>query len=261
MGSPKVAVKAVTKRFQVGTSNVVALNSVSLEVAKGEFCSIVGPSGCGKSTLLRLVARLETFEKGEIQIVQEDPSRPLCNMIFQEQSAFPWMTVRQNIGYGLRMRGVQRAQIAKVVDYYLDAVRLKQFAGAYPYQLSGGMRQRVSIARAFANDPELLLMDEPFAALDALTKTVMADELLGLWEQAKKTVIYVTHSLEEAILLSDRVMVMTARPGTFKAQISVDFPRPRSPEIKDSAHFLALHAEIWNHLRDEVVGVAIGVPN
>lgn len=259
MASPKVLAKEVTKRFLVGNGHVTALSAVSLEVAKGEFCSIVGPSGCGKSTFLRLVAQLETFEEGDIKIMREDPSRPLCTMIFQEQSAFPWMTVRENIGYALRMRGVQRAEVDKVVDYYLEAVRLKQFAAAYPYQLSGGMRQRVSIARAFANDPEMLLMDEPFAALDALTKVVMADELLSLWEQSKKTVVYVTHSLEEAILLSDRVVVMTARPGRIKAQIAIDFPRPRNPRIKDSARFAELHAEIWNLLRDEVAGVALGL--
>jgi NitT/TauT family transport system ATP-binding protein len=258
MTSPKVIAKDVTKRFRVDDGNVTALSSVSLQVDKGEFCSIVGPSGCGKSTFLRLVAQLETFEQGSIRIMREEPSRPLCTMIFQEQSAFPWMTVRGNIGYGLRMRGVQPSEVKRVVDYYLEAVRLKQFATAYPYQLSGGMRQRVSIARAFANDPELLLMDEPFAALDALTKVVMADELLSLWEQSKKTVIYVTHSLEEAILLSDRVVVMTARPGRIKAEIAVDFPRPRNPDIKDSAHFGELHVQIWNLLRDEVTGVALG---
>jgi NitT/TauT family transport system ATP-binding protein len=253
-GGAKIEVRGLGKSFTLNNERIEAVRDFDLTIATGEFVSIVGPSGCGKSTLLRILAGLDRHTTGTASIRREDRTRPLLNMIFQEQSAFPWMRVADNVAYGLRMRRERPAVIAERVDYWLRAVGLERFARAFPYQLSGGMRQRVAIARAFANDPEILLMDEPFAALDALTKTVMQDELLRLWEDTRKTVAYVTHSLEEALALSDRIVVMTARPGQIKAIIPVPFGRPREGvAIKSDPRYGALYSEIWNLLHEEVV--------
>jgi NitT/TauT family transport system ATP-binding protein len=176
-------------------------------------------------------------------------------MIFQEQSVFPWMTVEENVGYGLRMRRLPPRVCRETVRYYLDKVGLSGFARAYPFQLSGGMKQRVSVARAFANDPEVLLMDEPFASLDEQTKILLQEELLRIWEGSKKTVIFITHSIDEAVALGDRVLVMTARPGRIKAVVPVTLPRPRSVlELKGTPAFAELGGTVWALLRNEVVG-------
>ena len=250
----KISAVSVSKTYGAGDRKVVAIGDVSLEVPDGQFLSIVGPSGCGKSTFLRILAGLEVHTAGHIEIMREREDVPLLNVVFQEQSAFPWFTVRQNVGYGLRMRGMPTAEIKEKVDYWIAAVGLTDFEQSYPHQLSGGMKQRVSIARALANDPEVLLMDEPFAALDALTKTVLQDELLSLWEQNRKTVVYVTHSLDEAVTLSDRIAVMSARPGRIRQIFEVPFERRRDAhEIKKDPRYGELVEMIWSILHEEVV--------
>jgi len=217
---------------------------------------IVGPSGCGKTTLLRIVAGLEQLSYGEVHVARDgsDTARPSNSMIFQEQSLFPWMTVRDNVSYGLRMRHVPKRTWSSTVDEYLSKVGLTQFAGAYPHQLSGGMKQRASIARAFANDPEVLLMDEPFAALDEQNKILLQEELLRIWDETRKTVLFITHSIDEALVLSDRVLVMTAHPGRIKADLAIDFPRPREVyRLKASPEFGQAAFRVWELLREEVM--------
>jgi NitT/TauT family transport system ATP-binding protein len=259
VGSPehttKIAVRQLSKTFSLGSVGLEALRSTNLTVAAGEFCSIVGPSGCGKTTLLRILAGLESPSTGELEITRENGSvRPLNSMVFQEQSVFPWMTVEANVGFGLEMRGVRGATRRQIVADYIAKVGLEGFARAYPHQLSGGMKQRVAVARAFANDPEILLMDEPFASLDEQTKIVLQDELLRIWEGSQKTVLFITHSIEEAVVLSDRVLVMTARPGRIKADVRIELPRPRSVyELRASPDFAELVGQIWSLLRDEVI--------
>ncbi len=260
---PRIAVRHLAKRFQIGGTSVLALDGLNLSVGDGEFCCIVGPSGCGKSTLLRILAGLERQSAGEVLLESRDPARPLTAMVFQEQSVFPWMSVEQNVGYGLRMRGVHPTVRRDVVRHYLEKVGLSRFARAYPHQLSGGMRQRVAVARAFATDAQVLLMDEPFASVDEQTRAFLQEELLRIWEAGagapagagtpRKTVVYITHSIDEALVLGDRVLVMTARPGQVKAEVPVDLARPRSVyELKSTAAFAELVARVWQPLRQEV---------
>jgi NitT/TauT family transport system ATP-binding protein len=215
---------------------------------------IVGPSGCGKTTLLRILAGLETASAGTIEVdVPAGSDRPDNSMVFQGDSIFPWMTVWQNAAYGLRMRKAPAATIKDVVGHYLDRTGLTRFAGYYPHQLSGGMRQRVAIARAFANDPHILLMDEPFSALDAQNKLLLQEELLHIWDEDKKTVVFITHSVDEAVLLGDRVMVMTAQPGRVKQFVPIALARPRDiMELQGAPEYGELVHRIWSDLRDEV---------
>ena len=232
---------------------LTAIDGVSVEIAHGEFFMIVGPSGCGKTTLLRILAGLDSVSSGTIEIETPNSQRPVNSMIFQGDSIFPWMTVWDNAAYGLKMRRVPASLIKDVVAHYLARTGLTRFAKYYPHQLSGGMRQRVSIARAFANDPEILLMDEPFSALDAQNKLLLQEELLRIWEEHKKTVVFITHSVDEAVFLGDRIMVMTAQPGKVKAFVAVPLPRPRNMmELQKSPEYGALIARIWSSLREEV---------
>lgn len=241
------------KEFLAGVRRVTALDHVDLEIERGQFCCLVGPSGCGKTTLLRIVAGLETHTSGELEINHFDRSKPLLSMVFQDQSVFPWMSVERNVEYGLRMRGVPARERQDVVRHYIDKVGLGAFRHAYPHQLSGGMKQRVSIARAFANDPEILLMDEPFAALDEQNKALLQEELLRIWEESRKTVLFITHSIDEALVLSDRTLVMTARPGRLKADVPVTLRRPRGAyEIRASEGYVELSQTLWSALREEV---------
>jgi NitT/TauT family transport system ATP-binding protein len=249
----KIVLKDVTKVFQTRTRLVRALDRVSLEVADGEFVCVVGPSGCGKSTLLRIVAGLVPQTSGEMIVTATRPDKPLHSLVFQEYAIFPWKTVLQNVAFGLEMRGVPRAEREAVARAWIERVGLRGFEDAYPRQLSGGMRQRVGIARAFANDPEVLLMDEPMGALDAQTRLLLMDELLRLWEADRKTVVYITHDIEEAVLLGDRVVLMTARPGRTKATFSVPFARPRDTALMASPAFARLSYQIWEALRDEAM--------
>ena len=255
--SPKISVRDLRKRFSVRGRPVDALAGIDLDIRPGEFFCIVGPSGCGKTTFLRILAGLETKTGGRIEVLRDgkDAVRPLNSMVFQEQSIFPWMSVRDNVAFGLKARGVPRSERRRVADAHILMVGLRGFEEALPHQLSGGMKQRVSLARAFANDPEILLMDEPFAALDEQTKLVLQAELVRIWEGTKKTVVYVTHSIDEAIVLADRILVMTARPGRIKNVIDVGavFDRPRHvDEVKSSPRYGILFGEVWNELRDEV---------
>ena len=199
--APKIETRKVCKVYDTAVGATVAVDDFSLDVADGEFVCIVGPSGCGKSTYLRMLAGLDTHTSGTICIRPgDDPKKPLNSVVFQEYAVFPWKTVVENVAFGLQMRRVGKAERLGVADYWLERVGLRKFAHYYPYQISGGMKQRVSIIRALANDPEVLLMDEPLGALDAQTRIVLQDELLRIWEETRKTVVYITHSLDEAIL-------------------------------------------------------------
>lgn len=251
---PQIKVHRLNKTFSLGRASLTALDNVNLEVNEGEFCCIVGPSGCGKTTLLRILAGLERQTSGDITVRSNDSSRPLTSMVFQEQSIFPWMTVEQNVAYGPRVRGIAPGIYRHRVQYYIEKVGLSNFAQAFPRQLSGGMKQRVSVARAFANDPEILLMDEPFASVDEQTRVLLQEELVRIWEETRKTVVYITHSIDEAMVLADRIMVMSARPGHVKAEISVRLPRPRRLyELKTTPEYAALVARVWEMLRQEVL--------
>lgn len=252
-GRSRISVRRLTCAFMDRRAIVVALNDVSLDVREGEFLCVVGPSGCGKTTLLRVIAGLEKPTAGTVDVRREDTKRPLTAMVFQENSLLPWRSVRQNISFGLDMRSVPAPERTRIVDSYLKKTGLERFADAYPHQLSGGMKQRVALARALANGAEVLLMDEPFAAADEQTKSVLQQELLRIWDGERKTVVYVTHSIEEAISLSDRIVVMTARPGRIKTTVQVGFPRPRDIHaLRADPAFGNLTYQIWNLIREEV---------
>jgi NitT/TauT family transport system ATP-binding protein len=249
----KIRIRNLTKRFRTRDGVFTAVDDVSLDIPAGCFFMIVGPSGCGKTTLLRIAAGLERPTSGTVDVALGSSGKPTNSMIFQGDSIFPWMTVWDNAAYGLALRGVPKAQIRDVVGHYLDRTGLTRFANAYPHQLSGGMKQRVAIARAFANDPEILLMDEPFSALDEQNKTLLQQELLRIWEEHKKTVLFITHSVDEAVALGDRIMIMTAHPGRTKAMIDVPFGRPRNVlELRAQPDYGELIYRIWGYLREEV---------
>jgi NitT/TauT family transport system ATP-binding protein len=246
---PAIRIRDLHKRF----GPLTAIDGVSVDIAHGEFFMIVGPSGCGKTTLLRILAGLDSVSSGRIEIETPNSQRPVNSMIFQGDSIFPWMTVWDNAAYGLRMRHVPAATIKEVVGHYLARTGLTRVAKYNPHQLSGGMRQRVSIARAFANDPEILLMDDPFSALDAQNKLLQQEELLRIWEEHKKTVVFITHSVDEAVFLGDRIMVMTAQPGKVKMFVPVPLARPRNiMELQKTPQYGELIAHIWSSLREEV---------
>lgn len=252
----KLEIDGVTKSFNTARAGrVEALSAVSFTVGEGEFLTLLGPSGCGKSTLLRIVAGLEEPTSGEVRL----DGRPIAGpgpergMVFQSYTLFPWLTVRQNIEFGLELKGVPRSERRAVADRYLNLIGLSGFENALPKNLSGGMKQRVAIARALANDPEVLLMDEPFGALDAQTRTVMQEVLLGAWEESRKTILFVTHDVEEAVFLADRVLVMTARPGRIKAIIEVGLPRPRPFSLKTTPEFLHLKEQALALIREETL--------
>jgi NitT/TauT family transport system ATP-binding protein len=247
-----VEIQNLRREYASGQGRVVAIDNVDLSVAPGEFLCIVGPSGCGKSTLLRILAGLDKQSSGTIRV---DASGWAVEnaMVFQESGLFPWMSVETNVSFGLDTRGVPRSEADGRVEAALKLVGLSNFRNHYPHQLSGGMRQRSAIARAFVTDPGMLLMDEPFAALDAQNRVILQAELVRLWEQTGKTVIYVTHSIEEALLMGDRTVIMTAQPGRIKRIIDVPFPHPRDlMQLSASAEFGALKLDIWRVLEEEV---------
>jgi NitT/TauT family transport system ATP-binding protein len=248
-----IDIVGLRKEYLSGQGRVLALDDVSLRISSGEFVCIVGPSGCGKSTLLRILAGLDTQSGGTLGI--DAPGWAVENaMVFQESGLFPWMNVETNVGFGLMTRGVPSAEAAGRVEAALKLVGLTKFRKHYPHQLSGGMRQRSAIARAFVTDPGMLLMDEPFAALDAQNRVILQAELVRIWEQTRKTVVYITHSIDEALLLGDRTVVMTAQPGRIKQVIDVPFPHPRDLlALSASAEFGRLKLEIWRVLEDEVM--------
>jgi NitT/TauT family transport system ATP-binding protein len=248
--SAKISARGVERHFGSGGDRVHALGPLDLDIADGEFVCIVGPSGCGKSTFLRMVGGLIRPSAGEIAIAArgEQPTA----MVFQDYSIYPWKRVIDNVRFGLDVAGVKKKEGNERARTYLAKLGLSDRARSYPDTLSGGMKQRVAIARALAVEPEILLMDEPFAALDAQMRHVLQDQLLELWQADRRTVLFITHSLEEAILLGDRVLVMSARPGRIIASKQVPFPRPRSADIRTSAEFAAMEGELWDLLRSEV---------
>jgi NitT/TauT family transport system ATP-binding protein len=249
----RIAIVGLCKQYGEGRQRVAALDGIDLTIAPGEFCCIVGPSGCGKSTLLRILAGLDRATGGTIDV--DAAGWPVANaMVFQESGLFPWMSVEKNVGFGLMTRGVAAADAQKRIDAALRLVGLTRFRRHYPHQLSGGMRQRGAIARAFVTDPAMLLMDEPFAALDAQNRIILQAELVRIWEETGKTVVYVTHSIDEALLLGDRTVVMTAQPGRIKEIIDIPFPHPRNVmELSATPAFGALKLAIWRILEAEVM--------
>ncbi len=250
---PRIVVDRVSKAFRGGASP--ALQECTVEIRPNEVMCIIGPSGCGKTTLLRIIDGLTRPDGGRVLIDGKEitgPRRDLA-MVFQHFGLFPWKTVYQNVAYGLRVHGRPEQEIQESVARYIELVGLIGFERHYPYQLSGGMQQRVGLARAFAVNPSVLLMDEPFGSLDAQTREVMQEELLRLWRIQRKTLVFVTHSIDEAIILGDRVALMTHRPGRIKEVVDVEIPRPRDPEtVRGSPRYASLRRSIWNELRPEV---------
>jgi NitT/TauT family transport system ATP-binding protein len=248
-----IEIAGLRKEYVSAAGSVLALDNIDLKIAAGEFICIVGPSGCGKSTLLRILAGLDHQTSGTITVHAEGWAVENA-MVFQESGLFPWMNVETNVGFGLMTRGVPRAEAAERIDAALKLVGLTKFRRHFPHQLSGGMRQRSAIARAFVTNPAMLLMDEPFAALDAQNRVILQAELVRLWEQTGKTVIYITHSIEEALLLGDRCVVMTAQPGRIKEIINVPFAHPRDLIALSAApDFGKMKLDIWRVLEDEVM--------
>ena len=247
-----ISIKGLCKEYQSAAGSVLALDNIDLEIARGEFVCIVGPSGCGKSTLLRILAGLDKQTSGTITV--DAPGWKVENaMVFQESGLFPWMTVEKNVAFGLMTRGVSGKDQAERVDTALKLVGLTKFRNHYPHQLSGGMRQRGAIARAFVTDPAVLLMDEPFAALDAQNRTILQAELVRMWEETGKTVVYITHSIDEALLLGDRCVIMTAQPGRFKEMVDIPFSHPRNiMTLSTSPEFNQMKLAIWKVLEEEV---------
>jgi NitT/TauT family transport system ATP-binding protein len=250
MSDTHIVISGVSKVFQTGDRELVALKDINLEIPRGQFTCLLGPSGCGKSTLLNAVAGFSPPTAGTITadgkpVTEPGPDR---GMVFQEYALFPWMTVEDNIGFGLQIKGLGKLEIRQRVDALLAMLSLSDFRQRFPKDLSGGMRQRVAIARVLALDSPIMLMDEPFGALDALTRRNLQDELLRIWAELKKTILFVTHSIEEAIYLADRIVVMTYRPGTVKRDIIVELPRERDPA---SPEFNALKRELGQLVMEE----------
>jgi NitT/TauT family transport system ATP-binding protein len=253
MSEPKIRIQNLNKVFYKKNSSVIALHDINLEIREGEFVCLIGPSGCGKTTLLRILAGLEKQSSGEFYIRPGNKGKPLQSMIFQEKGIIPWMTVKENVAFGLNMRHAPKSEVEARTTYYLEKVGLLDYKDLYPSEISGGMKQRVSIARAFANDPEILLMDEPFAALDEQNKFILQEELLSIWEETKKTVLFITHSIDEALLLSDRILLMSAQPGKLVKEKHITLPRPRSIEsVRSNPEMGKEFVSIWNHLQEAV---------
>jgi ABC-type nitrate/sulfonate/bicarbonate transport system ATPase subunit len=256
----KLHIQGVSKHYQSDRGRVTAIDRVDLRIHNREFATILGPSGCGKSTLLRIVAGLLWPSEGLVLLdgrVIDGPGQDR-GMVFQSYTLFPWLTVKQNIQFGLDLQGMPRAEQGRIAQEFVEKVGLRGFEGAYPRELSGGMKQRVAIARALANNPAVLLLDEPFGALDAQTRSLMQELLTDVWEELHKTILFVTHDVEEAIFLSDRVFVMTARPGRIKAEIAVTLPRPRTYAMKTSETFLRLKQHALGLIREEAIKATQG---
>lgn len=249
-----VTCEGIGKSFERGNGTLEVLRDVSFDVQSGQFVSIVGPSGCGKSTLLRIIDGLAPANAGRVTVgeVPVEGPGPDRAFVFQADSLMPWRTVERNVSYGLEMRGI-RNEGTGVVDELLGLTGLADFAKRYPHELSGGMRQRANLARALAVDPVVLLMDEPFAALDAQTRELMQAEVLRVWRELQKTVLFVTHSIEEAVYMSDSVLLMSSRPGHIAAEIPIPLPRPRTIEARRTPEFTEISREIWERLRDDVL--------
>ena len=253
----KVQIKNVVKVFNGRNGEMVALNGVSLDIHENEFVCVVGPSGCGKSTLLNIIAGLLEPTSGEVycdgKLVEGTGTDR--GVVFQQYALFPWLTVKKNVRFALEMRGIKGKEADELAMKYLEKVDLVKFADHYPKELSGGMKQRVAISRAYAAEPQVLLMDEPFGALDAQTRTQLQSELLETWERDRKTCFFITHDVDEAIILAQKVIVMSARPGRIKEIIDIDIPYPRGQETKMSPRFLELKNHIWSIVYQEYLEV------
>ncbi|CAM03702.1 NitT/TauT family transport system ATP-binding protein [Saccharopolyspora erythraea NRRL 2338] len=254
----KIAVTGVTKTFTLGRDRFVALDDVSLDIADNEFVTVVGPSGCGKSTLLNILAGLEEPTSGSalvdgVPVAGPGPER---GVIFQQYALFPWLSVRKNVEFGLKIAGVPKKERRERADYFIDVVGLTDFADVLPKALSGGMRQRCAIARAYAVDPEILLMDEPFGALDALTRVKLQEQLLRAWGRERRTVLFITHDVDEAVFLANRVVVMASRPGRVFDVVEVDLPHLRTEEVRLSPEFTVLRNRVWNSVYHQEPGPA-----
>jgi NitT/TauT family transport system ATP-binding protein len=254
---PKIQIADLRKVYAGRQGDVVALEKVNLAIEESEFVCVVGPSGCGKSTLLNIIAGLEDATSGSVRVDGQEVSGPgrERGVVFQQYALFPWKTVLQNVEFGLKLRGVKRKERREAAESYLELVGLADFARSYPKELSGGMKQRVAIARAYAAQPEVLLMDEPFGALDAQTRTQLQEELLATWQREKKTCFFITHDVEEAVVLSQKVVIMSARPGRIKEIVDVDIPYPRNQETRLSERFSRIKNEIWAKVYKEYLEV------
>ncbi len=258
----KILAENITKIFRIktngrqnGNPQLLALDNVNLEIKKGEFLALVGPSGCGKSTFLDIVGGMTQPSGGRVYIDGKPINGPALDrgIIFQGYALFPWRTALENVEFGLQAKGTPKNERDAIARKYLSLVGLSAFEDHYPYELSGGMKQRVAIARALAYDPDVLLMDEPFGALDAQTREILQVELLRIWDETHKTILFVTHSIDEAVFLADRIAIMTARPGVIKNIVEVDLPRPRlDEETKSSPEFAKLRYDIWGLVKGEV---------
>lgn len=253
----KVKIDNVKKIFNGRNGEMVALNGVSLDIKENEFVCVVGPSGCGKSTLLNIIAGLGNTTSGKVYVDGKEVEGPGTErgVVFQQYALFPWLTVRKNVEFGLRLKGLKQNEIRQTADRYIKMVDLEDFADSYPKELSGGMKQRVAIARAYAVNPEVLLMDEPFGALDAQTRTQLQSELLDTWQKERKTCFFITHDVDEAIILAQRVVIMSARPGRVKEIVEIDIPYPRNQETKMTKKFLDLKNYIWSQVYQEYLEV------
>lgn len=248
-----VLCEGVGKVFVSATGSTRAVADVDLVIERGTFVCLIGPSGCGKSTLLRMIGGLDQPSEGTIEVRPEAGRPRRAAFVFQEHGVFPWLTVQENVEFGLKMDGMPARERRAIARHWVDRVGLGKFDSHYPSQLSGGMKQRISIARAFAYDGDLMLMDEPLGALDAQTRAIMQEELLDLWGSSRKTVLLVTHSIEESLLLGDRVVAMTARPGRIKGELRPGFPRPRSMALEAEPRFNEMKLQLWGALRDEAI--------
>lgn len=251
----KIAIQGVTKIFPGKRGEVTALKDLSMDVIDGEFLVIVGASGCGKTTLLNLVAGFDTPTLGRIMLDNQPVSgiTPECGMIFQQYALFPWKTVQENVEFGMKMKRMPKKERQERAARFIDIVSLNGFEKSYPHHLSGGMKQRVSIARSLANNPKVMLLDEPFAALDAMTRQVLQEQLVRIYEKHRKTIIFITHSIDEALMLSSRIVVMTARPGRIAQEIVNDLPHPRNADIQLSNRYMELKRTIWDSVQAEVM--------
>jgi len=255
-GAGSLVVSNVDKVFRrEGLEPVVALQDISFQIAPGEFVALVGPSGCGKSTMLRLIDGLTPVSGGTVEVAGQKVTKPGRDrgFVFQSDNLFPWRTVEENVRFGLEVNGASKKEMASEVKRLLELAGLEDFSERHPYELSGGMRQRVNLIRALAVDPQVMLMDEPFSALDAQTRELMQAEVVRVWTETKKTVLFVTHSIEEAVFMADRVLVMSNRPGRIKSEYRIDMERPRDPGIQRTPEFVALSRQIWEDLRGDMM--------
>src|SRR5207237_3198815 len=251
--TPVLVVDDIVKRFETPEGIITAVDHISFDVAPGEFLAVIGPSGCGKSTLFNIIGGLLDGYEGRVQVAGEEVRgpHPSIGMIFQEESTFPWRTVIDNVAFPLEIAGMAKAERYERARYFVELVGLDGFERRYPAELSGGMRQRVSMARTLAAEPKIMLMDEPFASLDEQTRLLLGDKVLQIQQQLKQTTLLITHNITEAVQLSDRILVMTYRPGRLKRMVEIALPRPRSSEIVSSEAFGRYVAQIWSDLREE----------